>query len=79
MNGVKGLIPAAGFGTRFLPVSKSVPKEMLPILDKPSIHYIIDEGIKSGIKDFVIQLSIFLRLIPTNLHQVISVEEIYQT
>ncbi len=54
MNSVKALIPAAGFGTRFLPATKSVPKEMLPIIDKPSIQYIIEEGVKSGIKDFVI-------------------------
>ena len=51
---VKAVIPAAGFGTRFLPCTKAIPKEMLPILDKPSIQYIIEEGILSGIKDFVV-------------------------
>lgn len=54
MNEIKALIPAAGFGTRFLPASKSVPKEMLPIVDKPAIQYIVEEGAKSGIKNFVI-------------------------
>ncbi|MFA5075351.1 MAG: UTP--glucose-1-phosphate uridylyltransferase GalU [Candidatus Babeliales bacterium] len=54
MNEVKALIPAAGFGTRFLPATKAVPKEMLPIIDKPAIQYIVEEGLKSGIKDFVI-------------------------
>ncbi|MCK4650554.1 UTP--glucose-1-phosphate uridylyltransferase GalU [Candidatus Babeliales bacterium] len=54
MNNVKAIIPAAGFGTRFLPSTKTIPKELLPIIDKPSIHYIIEEGINSGIKDFVI-------------------------
>ncbi|MCF7799481.1 UTP--glucose-1-phosphate uridylyltransferase GalU [Candidatus Babeliales bacterium] len=54
MNAIKALIPAAGFGTRFLPATKAIPKEMLPIIDKPAIQYIIEEGIKSGIKDFVI-------------------------
>jgi len=51
---VKGIIPAAGFGTRFLPCTKAVPKEMLPIVDKPSLQYVIEEGISSGIKDFVV-------------------------
>ncbi|MBD3231749.1 UTP--glucose-1-phosphate uridylyltransferase GalU [Candidatus Dependentiae bacterium] len=54
MNGIKAIIPAAGFGTRFLPASKAVPKELLPILDKPSIQYIIEEGLASGIKDFIV-------------------------
>jgi len=46
----KVIIPAAGLGTRFLPYSKSVPKEMLPILNKPAIHYIVQEAFESGIK-----------------------------
>lgn len=50
----KAIIPAAGLGTRFLPATKVVPKEMLPLLDKPSIQYVVEEGVKSGIKDFVI-------------------------
>ena len=54
MNNIKAVIPAAGFGTRFLPSTKAIPKEMLPLLDKPSIQYIIEEGINSGLKDFVI-------------------------
>lgn len=51
---IKAIIPAAGFGTRFLPATKAVPKELLPIIDKPAIQYVVEEGIKSGIKDFVI-------------------------
>ena len=51
---IKAIIPAAGFGTRFLPATKAVPKELLPIVDKPAIQYIVEEGLKSGIKDFVI-------------------------
>lgn len=51
---IKAIIPAAGFGTRFLPATKAVPKELLPIVDKPVIQYIVEEGINSGIKDFVI-------------------------
>ena len=50
----KAVIPAAGLGTRFLPATKSQPKEMLPIVDKPTIQYIVEEAIKSGIEDIVI-------------------------
>ncbi|MEG2928482.1 MAG: UTP--glucose-1-phosphate uridylyltransferase GalU [Oscillospiraceae bacterium] len=50
----KAVIPAAGFGTRVLPMTKSVPKEMLPIVDKPSIQYIVEECVKSGITDILI-------------------------
>jgi len=53
----QAVIPAAGLGTRFLPVTKAVPKEMLPILDKPSIHYIVAEGVASGIEHFCIVCS----------------------
>ena len=49
----KAVIPAAGLGTRFLPVTKAVPKEMIPIIDKPMIHYIIEEAVQSGIQDIV--------------------------
>ena len=50
----KAVIPAAGLGTRFLPVTKSVPKEMLPIVDKPTIQYIIEEIVDSGIQEILI-------------------------
>ena len=50
----KAVIPAAGLGTRFLPVTKSVPKEILPIVDKPTIQYIIEEIVASGIEDILI-------------------------
>ena len=50
----KAVIPAAGFGTRVLPMTKAVPKEMLPIVDKPSIQYIVEECVKSGITDILI-------------------------
>ena len=54
MNISKAVIPAAGLGTRCLPLSKAVPKEMLPLLDKPAIQYIVEEGIASGIDEFCI-------------------------
>lgn len=50
----KAVIPAAGFGTRFLPQTKAMPKEMLPVVDKPIIQYIVEELIEAGIKDIVI-------------------------
>ncbi len=50
----KAIIPAAGLGTRVLPASKSIPKEMLPIVDKPAIQYIVEEAVKSGIEDILI-------------------------
>ncbi len=50
----KVIIPAAGFGTRFLPQTKAMPKEMLPIVDKPVIQYVVEEAVMSGIKDIII-------------------------
>lgn len=50
----KAIIPAAGMGTRFLPATKAQPKEMLPIVDKPAIQYIVEEAIESGIEDIII-------------------------
>ncbi len=50
----KAVIPAAGFGTRFLPASKSVPKEMFPLIDKPILLYIVEEAVAAGIEDIVV-------------------------
>ena len=50
----KAIIPAAGLGTRFLPATKAQAKEMLPIVDKPTIQYIIEEAVAAGIEDIVI-------------------------
>ena len=50
----KAIIPAAGLGTRFLPATKAQPKEMLPIVDKPTIQYIIEEAVASGIEEILI-------------------------
>ncbi|MGN1043451.1 MAG: UTP--glucose-1-phosphate uridylyltransferase GalU [Acutalibacteraceae bacterium] len=54
MKITKAVIPAAGFGTRILPATKAMPKEMFPIVDKPSIQYIVEEAVKSGITDILI-------------------------
>jgi len=59
----KAVIPAAGFGTRFLPQTKAMPKEMLPIVDKPIIQYIVEELVEAGIKDIIIVTGYHKRLI----------------
>lgn len=50
----RAIFPVAGFGTRFLPVTKTQPKEMLPIVDKPVIHYLVEEAVNSGIEEIII-------------------------
>ena len=50
----KAVIPAAGLGTRFLPATKSQPKEMLPLVDKPAIQYVVEEAVAAGIHDILI-------------------------
>ena len=50
----KAVIPAAGLGTRFLPATKATPKEMLPIVDKPTIQYIVEEALAAGIEDILV-------------------------
>src|SRR6266568_3622662 len=50
----KAIIAAAGFGTRFLPQTKAMPKEMLPLIDKPIIQYVVEELVQSGIRDIII-------------------------
>ncbi|MHB8606381.1 MAG: UTP--glucose-1-phosphate uridylyltransferase GalU [Thermoplasmatota archaeon] len=51
---VKAVIPAAGLGTRFLPATKNMPKEMLPLIDKPAIQYVVEEAVASGVTDILI-------------------------
>lgn len=53
----KAVIPAAGYGTRFLPITKALPKELLPIIDHPTIEYIVNEAIESGLKDILLIVS----------------------
>lgn len=53
----KAIIPVAGFGTRFLPATKAMPKEMLPIIDKPVIQYVVEEAVASGITDIILVTS----------------------
>lgn len=70
----KAVIPAAGFGTRFLPVTKAVPKELLPIVNKPAIQYVVEEVVNSGIKDIIIVLTPQKQAIKTLFGQNLELE-----
>ncbi|BDZ37567.1 UTP--glucose-1-phosphate uridylyltransferase GalU [Microbacterium suwonense] len=54
MSTIKAVIPAAGLGTRFLPATKAMPKEMLPVVDKPAIQYVVEEAVGAGIDDILV-------------------------
>lgn len=71
----KAIIPAAGLGTRFLPATKAMPKEMLPIVDKPTIQYIVEEAIYSGIEDIIIVTSNTKRAIEDHFDTNFELEE----
>ncbi|MFD1170770.1 UTP--glucose-1-phosphate uridylyltransferase GalU [Oceanobacillus caeni] len=71
----KAIIPAAGLGTRFLPATKAIPKEMLPIVDKPTIQYIIEEAVASGIEDIIIVTGKGKRAIEDHFDQAPELEE----
>ena len=71
----KAVIPVAGLGTRFLPITKSVPKEMLPIVDKPTLSYIIDECIESGITDILLITSPYKKVIEDYFDQSYELEK----
>jgi UTP--glucose-1-phosphate uridylyltransferase len=71
----KAIIPAAGLGTRFLPATKAIPKEMLPIVDIPTIQYVIDEAVSSGIKNILIVVSYNKNAIIRYFHQDHFLEE----
>ncbi|WP_368652891.1 UTP--glucose-1-phosphate uridylyltransferase GalU [Ornithinibacillus sp. 4-3] len=70
----KAIIPAAGLGTRFLPATKAMPKEMLPIVDKPTIQYIVEEAIASGIEDIIIVTGKNKRSIEDHFDNALEVE-----
>ncbi|MDD2417832.1 MAG: UTP--glucose-1-phosphate uridylyltransferase GalU [Oscillospiraceae bacterium] len=71
----KAVIPAAGLGTRVLPVSKAMPKEMLPIVDKPAIQYIVEEAVRSGIEDILIITNRGKAVIEDHFDHVIELEQ----
>ncbi|MEH7503774.1 UTP--glucose-1-phosphate uridylyltransferase GalU [Neobacillus drentensis] len=72
----KAIIPAAGLGTRFLPATKAMPKEMLPIVDKPTIQYIVEEAIESGIEDIIIVTGKGKRAIEDHFDSAYELEQI---
>jgi UTP--glucose-1-phosphate uridylyltransferase len=71
----KAVIPAAGFGTRFLPASKSVPKELFPLLDKPVLQHIVEEAAASGIEELLIVISESKRLVKDHFGQSANLSE----
>lgn len=70
----KAVIPAAGYGTRFLPIAKAVPKEMLPLVDKPVIQHVVEEAVASGITDILIVISRSKRAIEEHFHPALDLE-----
>lgn len=70
----KAVIPAAGLGTRFLPATKAQPKEMLPLVDKPAIQYIVEEAVASGIEDILIVTGKFKRAIEDHFDRSMELE-----
>lgn len=71
----KALILVAGLGTRFLPISKSLAKEMLPIVDKPTLQYIVEEAVATGIKDILIIISRNKETIENHFDKSIELED----
>ncbi|QIZ05653.1 UTP--glucose-1-phosphate uridylyltransferase GalU [Priestia megaterium] len=71
----KAIIPAAGLGTRFLPATKAMPKEMLPIVDKPTIQYIVEEAVAAGIEDIIIVTGKGKRSIEDHFDNAIELEQ----
>lgn len=74
----KAIIPAAGWGTRFLPATKAQPKEMLPIVDKPAIQFIVEEAVASGIEDIIIVTGKNKRAIEDHFDRAVELETVLQ-
>lgn len=72
----KAVIPAAGWGTRFLPFTKSVPKEMLPIIDRPAIQYIVEEAVAAGIDDVLVITSPYKKPIEDHFDRTVELESL---
>jgi len=79
MKITKAIIPAAGWGTRFLPQTKAMPKEMLPIVDKPVIQYVVEEIVNSGIKDIIIVTGYHKRAIEDHFDRTGELENYLQS
>ena len=76
---MKGIILAAGYGTRFLPVTKSVPKELLPLIEKPALAFIVEEFLASGIDDILVITSRRKRAIEDYLDREMELESVFRT
>lgn len=74
MNITKAVIPAAGLGTRFLPATKAMPKEMLPVVDKPAIQYVVEEASAAGLDDVLVILGRNKNAIPDHFDRVTELE-----
>ncbi|MEG1880764.1 MAG: sugar phosphate nucleotidyltransferase, partial [Oscillospiraceae bacterium] len=74
----KAVIPAAGWGTRFLPATKAMPKEMLPIVDTPTIQYIVEEAVASGIEEICIITSGTKKAIEDHFDKTYELEDILE-
>lgn len=75
----KAVIPAAGLGTRFLPATKSIPKEMLPIVDKPAIQYVVEEAIGAGIEDILVITAPSKRALEDHFDRNFELESLLET
>src|SRR5437870_6077309 len=74
---MKGIILAAGYGTRFLPITKTVPKEMLPLGTRPAVDYVVEEYVKSGITDILIINSRRKKILEDYYDREVELEEIF--
>src|SRR5579871_5586554 len=75
----KAVIPAAGLGTRVLPASKAIPKEMLPLADRPTIQYIVEEAVASGIEQITLITSRYKRAIEDHFDVLPELEELLES
>jgi UTP--glucose-1-phosphate uridylyltransferase len=75
---MKAVIPAAGLGTRFLPATKSQPKEMLPVVDKPAIQYVVEEAVEAGIRDILIVTGRSKRAIEDHFDRALELEHLLE-
>jgi UTP--glucose-1-phosphate uridylyltransferase len=74
---MKGVIIAAGYGTRFLPVTKTIPKEMLPVIDRPAVDYVIDEFYEAGIRDVIVVTSRRKKSLEDYLDREVELENLF--
>ena len=72
---MKAVIPAAGFGTRFLPLTKAQPKEMLPVVNKPTIQWVVEEAVDAGISDIAIITGKHKQAIENHFNPIKELEE----